>query len=365
MEKFSEIIHIAAISQAFLLGVYFFHHRRRAGDIYFSGLMFSLVVLMMTGYLYLMDYIFYVPALARLGYPILALPGPFYYLGVRGRLEGENRFRLYELCFFLIPLLSFLYILPYFFWTPGEQIQYIKDDFESVHLDSFIRSLLALVNDIFFVGLGFTALLRRRQKYDGAEAGLFYLSIGVLCMLAVLTVLLLFNSQLFNNGFHGTILCTVFIVFAYLGVHQTRLLLNENRKPSRKSGGEYERYARSRMSADDVKKNGEFIQAYFARERPYMDLEFKIKTVADRLGLSLNQTSQVINRYFESSFTELVNKHRTELARELLADPTYAEYSVLRVGLECGFNSQSSFNSLFKKHIGQTPGQFRKTVKST
>ncbi|PAJ72978.1 hypothetical protein CJF42_18385 [Pseudoalteromonas sp. NBT06-2] len=36
--------------------------------------------------------------------------------------------------------------------------------------------------------------------------------------------------------------------------------------------------------------------------------------------------------------------------------------NLVTIAYDCGFNSKSSFNQIFKKHYHQTPSQFRKSI---
>ena len=48
-----------------------------------------------------------------------------------------------------------------------------------------------------------------------------------------------------------------------------------------------------------------------------------------------------------------------ETLRARLADPAFAEWTVLAIGMEAGFNAKSSFNAAFKRHTGTTPARYR------
>jgi AraC-like DNA-binding protein len=55
-----------------------------------------------------------------------------------------------------------------------------------------------------------------------------------------------------------------------------------------------------------------------------------------------------------------VNRYRIEEAKRLLTNPPDKKITVLEVLYEVGFNSKSSFNTLFKKYTGLTPSEFKK-----
>ncbi|MGL4370360.1 MAG: helix-turn-helix domain-containing protein [Spirochaetota bacterium] len=40
------------------------------------------------------------------------------------------------------------------------------------------------------------------------------------------------------------------------------------------------------------------------------------------------------------------------------------EYSIIRIAYDAGFNSKSTFNTIFKKMIGVTPSEFRQSGRS-
>jgi AraC-like DNA-binding protein len=52
---------------------------------------------------------------------------------------------------------------------------------------------------------------------------------------------------------------------------------------------------------------------------------------------------------------------RVEEAKKRLLDPAKKHYSILAIAEEVGFNSKSSFNLVFKKHVHMTPSEFRKS----
>jgi AraC-like DNA-binding protein len=62
----------------------------------------------------------------------------------------------------------------------------------------------------------------------------------------------------------------------------------------------------------------------------------------------------------QQNFFDFINRYRIEEAQRLLTDPPDKKITVLEVLYECGFNSKSSFNTLFKKHTGLTPSEFKK-----
>ena len=94
-------------------------------------------------------------------------------------------------------------------------------------------------------------------------------------------------------------------------------------------------------------------------QKLYLDPGLSIKSVATKLKVSTHVLSELLNKYFNQNFHDFVNEYRIEEAKTRLKDYKYQNYTVLAIGLDVGFNSKSTFNSVFKKHTGITPSEYR------
>lgn len=93
-------------------------------------------------------------------------------------------------------------------------------------------------------------------------------------------------------------------------------------------------------------------------ERIYVDPDLSLGGLAERLGLSGHQLSELLNTRLGKSFARVVREHRLAAAKAMLVDEPTA--SVLSVGMSVGFTSQSNFYEAFREIEGMTPGQYRK-----
>jgi len=94
-------------------------------------------------------------------------------------------------------------------------------------------------------------------------------------------------------------------------------------------------------------------------EKLYQEPELTLQQLAERLGVPAYQVSQSINEGMNKGFYDLINGYRVEEAKRLLADPGSRNYTILSVGFEAGFNSKTTFNTVFKKFTGLTPSEFK------
>lgn len=98
-------------------------------------------------------------------------------------------------------------------------------------------------------------------------------------------------------------------------------------------------------------------------EKLHEDPEFTLQQLSHKLQIPSYQVSQAINDGMKKNFYELVNGYRVEEAKRLLADDRNRNYTILSVGFEAGFNSKTTFNTVFKKFTGLTPTEYRERQK--
>jgi len=115
------------------------------------------------------------------------------------------------------------------------------------------------------------------------------------------------------------------------------------------------------MSDDRLVEVKSRLHELLTREELYLDTELSLAKLAKMINLSSHQLSYVINHGFNQNFYGIINKFRVEKAKMLLADRELNKYSIIGIAYESGFNSKTSFNTIFKKMTGQTPSEFKKT----
>ncbi len=95
------------------------------------------------------------------------------------------------------------------------------------------------------------------------------------------------------------------------------------------------------------------------KQKPYLSSELTIDLLARQLGTTRHYLSQIINERVKKSYGEMINDYRMVMAQERLVDPKYKHFTIAGIALDCGFNSVSGFNEIFKRKLGITPSKFR------
>jgi len=94
-------------------------------------------------------------------------------------------------------------------------------------------------------------------------------------------------------------------------------------------------------------------------EKLYQETQLSLQELADKIEFPSYQVSQAINEGLKQNFYDLVNSYRVEEAKRLLLDEKNKNFTILSVGFEAGFNSKTTFNTVFKKFTGQTPTEYK------
>ena len=91
-----------------------------------------------------------------------------------------------------------------------------------------------------------------------------------------------------------------------------------------------------------------------------IDTNISLKQLSKNLDINPAYLSREFYKYFDDlSFGEYIRKLRIEKAIEYLHIPGY---SLTKIGYLTGFSDQSHFTRIFKKHTGQNPSAYRKSL---
>lgn len=97
-------------------------------------------------------------------------------------------------------------------------------------------------------------------------------------------------------------------------------------------------------------------------EEIYLNPSLNLQLLSEKIGLSLNDTSYLINTAYEINFYTLINQYRIAKVKKMMADEKYNHLSLLGIAYEAGFTSKSTFNAVFKKTLGVTPTAYMKDL---
>jgi len=121
------------------------------------------------------------------------------------------------------------------------------------------------------------------------------------------------------------------------------------------------KYAKSGLSDEQLLAYKDRLEFFMHSQQAYLQSDLTLPKLAKAVECSVNHLSQVINSGFGMSFFDYVNRYRIEHAKDLLSRLSGQNGAVLNVAFTVGFNSNSAFYAAFKKCVGQTPAQYRRS----
>ncbi|MBC8644955.1 AraC family transcriptional regulator [Flavobacterium lindanitolerans] len=95
-------------------------------------------------------------------------------------------------------------------------------------------------------------------------------------------------------------------------------------------------------------------------EKIFLDNELSLPILADKLKISIHDTSYLINEVTGNNFYNYINSKRVEEAKRLLLSDKSEGLNMLGIAFASGFNSKTTFNTAFKKWAGLSPSQYQK-----
>lgn len=102
----------------------------------------------------------------------------------------------------------------------------------------------------------------------------------------------------------------------------------------------------------------------FIEDKIYKQSDISLTILAQKLGTTRHNVSQVINEHFELNFFHLVNKYRIEEAKEIFKNDPERNLNIIDVAYDVGFNNKVTFNKAFKAETNMTPSSYVKSLHS-
>lgn len=200
---------------------------------------------------------------------------------------------------------------------------------------------------------------------------LWYIEVFVLVVYILLIVVGPFILKQLSSAMQILALLATLVIhwIAYAGVYKLKLL-NDQSSIRAFLSVKVNKHQKQKLEKKEVKKNTKETPYYLELERLcteqkiYRDSTLDRNKVAEKLTISPSYLSQVISAVTNENFSTYINKYRVEEVKKLLLNNEFNNYSLLAIGLECGFSSKTTFYNAFKKHTGLTPNAYKKINKS-
>lgn len=118
------------------------------------------------------------------------------------------------------------------------------------------------------------------------------------------------------------------------------------------------KYEKSGLSSTQLDELQAKLTKYMVSQKPYLNPKLTLGDLAKMIGTTQKDLSRLVNERFGTNFFDFINKYRIDEFKELSTKENYKNMTVLAVAFDAGFNSKTTFNTVFKRHTNLTPREF-------
>ncbi|MDO4228670.1 MAG: helix-turn-helix domain-containing protein [Capnocytophaga sp.] len=370
------IFTIGIFISLFLAVLLFVKQKKTLPDTILGVWLLFIGIHLLSYYLHYLGYYNKYPHLLGVTHPFPLLYAPFLYLYIYFSLQSKQHFKLKHLLHFAPFILTYLYLLPFYFgYTAQEKLIFDTQDFNSVYRLFFsISFLMFIISWVVYSIISYRKLCNYQQLINANFAyeenislrwlQFFIIGIGVVFGSGIIVSVLRYQFN-FDFGFNTDFIFFILIVLlvasiGFEGIRQQGIFTGETTKMGDIVRTKSFKYKKSGLKSNEMQTLHEQLLSIMTQEKPYLEPKLTLSQLAERLGISSNNLSQVINQYEGKNFYDFVNSYRVSEFISRACNQANKNLNILGIALDSGFNSKSSFNEVFKKQTGKTPSNYLK-----
>ena len=281
----------------------------------------------------------------QIGLTACLLIGPFLYLHVRS--TSETKYRSWNWILHVIPIIITMILIGYFY--PYQEHRYLWQRRAGGLLGWFMYIQ-------WFLYLGLASYLAK-ESFKNVFSRKLNASNRDIWLVNVVSGIWIVFLAYYSNGYTSYIVGALSFSFIFY----ISILLWIFRKGKISAFFESpEKYATKTIALEESDTIASKLEQLFREQKLYKQPNLKLADVAEQIDIVPNYLSQFLNDQLDKSFSSYVNEYRVRAAEDMLRNNTLL--TVEAIGNECGFKSNSTFYSAFKKVKGVTPGEFKKNL---
>lgn len=300
-----------------------------------NTLLCNLVAIQILQGLYISDYLLFENLIALIYFLLLGFVGPAFYLYSQYIIHTDKQWRTQDNAHFLSPIVIaiFGYHFPEYF--------------------NIAYAIVFLLGGIYMASLVWSLYgLRLRRTLFKTE---FLFTASFLSWAIAMVFVAVFSAQTIDYLIPAQVIMLTMAIAAAVHIQLNYPhLLSSLEEIANKN---YQSSTISNVDCEEIKSR---LEALMADKKIYQDGELSLSSLAEMVSLKSHQLSELMNTQLGMSFSTYLRCQRVKAAETLLTEQP--EISVLAIGLDVGFSSQSSFYSAFKEIHAIAPGQYRRQI---
>lgn len=260
-------------------------------------------------------------------------------------------------------ILPFLYFILLFFYYWGGMLS------DKIN---YLLIFILLGQSLFYVVASYIRIRKHKKNIlkfasNVKVVDLFWLERVIYALLFILIVIIFYNlfiSFKSLNLFMNVLLQIVIFDIAYHSLRQKEIFPMDNEMKEEivliSNESENDEFRKKIISDEELVILKTQLNEFMHNREPYLDPDLSLIKLSELFGTTPHRLSYILNSGFNKNFFNFINSYRVEKAKLLLNNSDMNQYSILGIAFESGFNSKSTFHTIFKKETGFTPTDFKK-----
>ncbi len=281
--------------------------------------------------------------------PLIYLLAPITYFAFNIWIRPSVQFRFKDGVHLILPVLALVYFWPFFGMSSSAKLGYLFQSIQptwSIFKVVWMGCVVANLGYLSVLVWENPALISRK----GDISGIIKLPLVVLIvLLSIYLAAFIWGSNLLfwiGDLVEAGLMVIFYVIFQRYPdqIQKATTILQE-------------KYKNSQIKHLDLDHLNPKLSELMTEKRLYEDPELTLHVCAKKVDLTAHQLSEHLNANFGKTFKQWINQYRVEAAKALLL--TQPHLTVLGIGLRVGFNSSTTFHTVFKASTGNSPHQFR------
>lgn len=320
---------------------------------------------------------------------------PLLYLSVKYLITHHSRFNKKDLLHFLPMLVSVVLFLDFYFKSASEKLALTRNPEGYYYVANTINEEILSIQGVVYSVIILIVLRNYKERivdfYAGIDHSLInWMRSGVILILIawVLGIIgTIIERARIDIGIDLFSFVYLFFVVIIYGISYVALRSGEVYKlktdhfseligfdivkikttfrPMKDPGPDNETH--DVLSLEEEKFQNELngrLMHFMEYSKPYLNPDLSLQSLAEDLSVSRHQLSATINSMQKMNFFDFVNLHRVNEVKQLMAKDPEKKTKNYQLAYDAGFNSKATFYRIFKQFSGQTPSDYRKSIKN-
>lgn len=370
----SEIYLLGSIQALFFIVLLISRKDRKTADLYLAAFLLLVSASLFFDYLPELNLPDDKQGIFIISYYFPLLFGPLLWFYSDSLINGYRKFRLIYLLHLLPAVIFSFVIFSFNDYDADRKIDIILKGYFNISIGYFIINLLVMLSVPLYIWQITDNLSKNKVNidlnYSQTDAvSLNWLKYISVSFLIIWIVYIIFTCIAFFTDFnlieYGKMIINMAMVFfifitGYYGLKQPGIYISHSQIINKNAKQEIVILTEKKPDSanQNLDEKYDSLIDFLKKEKPYLDNELTLSSLADKIGIQPYLLSEILNKRLRRTFYDFIHYYRVEEAKKRLVSKENSQFTILAIAYDCGFNSKSTFNRIFKNLTGQTPSEY-------